>query len=362
METKEQLDKQELERKDLIKRFLVKLANFTKNVKILNNDMETTYEELLEIENEAVTLADNLGVEYNKRVSTTNIKQNIDFIKQKIKDIQEKANGVVIGEDTPLEDVLKYSSKLTKLLDGVSHGIMITTDLELIVKLFRTQSNNDIKRQLYFKTQDTIQNVKMERYLSKQQEINETKVGIFGKLIGKDKLKAEQLRNVDLKIKLSQIEPQEQEKYDIDEILADISFAIITEFNGNTPKDLAVILSNIKENFKRNSKESYSDEYIKQLGMNRTRKANEVNGLPVPSTKKPRLFGTNRFQIKVLQLENNKMQNQLYYSQMKKGTLPKAEQAALPLFEQKLNVIKNELMGDIEAGRDRKEIQQGEEK
>lgn len=115
-------------------------------------------------------VAENLGVTYSNRVS----------------DLKERI------------DALRYNLWIRTELEDSQ-----VKELEQIAELYSVQSEKEIERNLYVKVQKTMQDARVEKYSQEKEEMENEKIGIFGRLTGKQKLQDERINQMKLKIQLA---------------------------------------------------------------------------------------------------------------------------------------------------------------
>lgn len=304
--------KEEL-RKSLISKLSTKVAENPDKMKRLEEYVTKTYDGLLENEKMFFEASKKLGVNYTKLVSMTDTRQKIEDIQNNLRYIESKTEDVKISENISIEEILEVSKNIEPVLDGVSYGTEIIKECPDIVQMHKEQSDKELKRNLYLKVHSVIQNAKVQKYIKENEKLKSEKIGFFGKITKKDKLQEEKIKNMDLKIKLAQNEkPEEKQKYRVRESLSDLYACVLDEYDGdfNKAPDIKDLYMKIQSTYYMKENEGFSNEYIKQLAMNKIEKQN----LPVPEDKKIgilKIFGNKKEQIKSLQAENYQLQQKI---------------------------------------------------
>lgn len=274
----------------------------------LDSRISDTYKELLSTENSAKRTSKKLGVNLTRVLNNVTINERIDKIKENLAEIKFKCLSSVITTEASLEEVSQLSLELTPLLDGVTYGIELTRDFPDIVNSHKVQVDNDIKRNLYEKVHSVIQNARIQKYTREKEDINSERVGFFGRLMGKDVLKEEKLKNINLKIKLARTStPAIKSKYSVQDMLAEIYASSISEFDGQFTPEMAEIFNVIKSVYENKEDKPFSDEQISSLAMNKITNKQKYK-LPAVHEKRKRSFGKNRAIADKIKAENYELQ------------------------------------------------------
>ena len=190
----------------------------------------------------------------------------------------------------------------------MTYSLELVRNFSDIGNSHKFQIDNDIKRNLYEKVYNIIRKSRIEKYTQEYEDVSEEKVGFFGRIMGKDILKEEKLANINLKIKLEQTSiPETKTKYSVQDMLAEIYAAAISEFEGQFSPEMAEIFSIIKSTYGAKNTQPFSDEHISNLAMEKIA-AKEKSNLPIEQNRKRRLFGKTKEEIERLKAENSKLQ------------------------------------------------------
>ena len=261
------------------------MGNGPKNSEQLLDTIENIYKGLQRNEQIYGDVARTLGIDYTKRVSATEIPKKLKQIEENISSIDKKTRETEVDSKASLEEVTDISETILPLLDGISYGNEIMSVCTDIVEKHTLQSEKEVKRNLYVKVQGIIQNVRQQRLLQERKNIEEEKIGFFGRLFGREELKILKLQNIDLKLqKLREEKPEEQENYSIRQILADIYACKVTDCNGNMPVDMEDLYLSIKRIFKAGDGKEFSEEYIRSCAEHKIREG-ETRRKSASSTK-----------------------------------------------------------------------------
>ncbi len=300
-----------------------------------------TYRKLLDTENQAKQIVNKLGISLSGTISNTTINQKIDQIKKNIEAIKHKCQTTSLDSESSIEEVTEISSTLTPLLDGVTYATELTRSFPDIVNSHKFQIDNDIKRSLYEKVHKVLQNSRIQKYSEEQEKISSEKVGFFGRLMGKDILKEEKLKNIRLKIRLAQTStPVVQTKYSVQDMLAEIYASAISEFDGQFTPEMAEIFTAIRSTYGNRDLQPFSDEQISNLAMEKI-KSKQKQMLPSVPEDGKRFFLKNKAKAQQLKLENRNLQikiEQNVYSGNKWSTQNKGQDSILT-FENHLKGI-----------------------
>lgn len=250
-QAKLEAEQKEATRKSLISELSAKITATPDNISLIQTTAPEVYQNLLFDITTCQSFAKRFGIDYNPSVPTCSLSDSITAIQDNLATIQNKLQTVQIPDNISLEDITKLSQDFTPMLDGVSLGAEFAKDFPNFASSYRKQAEFDIKRQLYIKVQTAIQNAQIEKYKNQRSELQSAKPGLFDKLTGKDRLKEQQLRNLDLKIRLLQnTTPSEQPTYSVRDMLADIYACTTVQFDKVLPPELGNLYELIKSNFK----------------------------------------------------------------------------------------------------------------
>jgi len=339
---KQEALKKEQERQSAISDISFKKEATPVNSSRLENTINDAYDRLLISENTFKNLASRLGIALTRTIAGSGINQNIENIKENLKNVNSKAINTDIPENISLKDVSAISRELTPLVDGVAYSLELTKNFPDIINMYNQQTDKDIKRNLYLKVQGIIQDARIQKLTQEKQALTEQQVGFLGRLTGADKLKEEKIKNINLKIQAIKTEvPQEQQKYSTRDMLADIHACAISELSGNLTPDMKRMSNAIRANFVDKESGAFTDQYIQQLAMQKIEQKRNSN-LPVVQNKKPRLFKTTKSKMQDLMQENQELQGRIAQNQMsgnRWASYEVQEGDALAIFENQLKGI-----------------------
>lgn len=328
-------------RKTLVAELSAKVANAPTNTNSLENTVISTYEALLASEEKYKRVARGLGVSFGKNISSTSIKQNVTSIQDNIKAIDERLSSTAISNDMAFETAKQTFSDLTLILDGISYGLEVSSDFADIVKSYSVQAEHNLKKELYTKVQIAIKNAKIQKYLNQREVIEEEPVSLFGRLFGKSTLKNEQIRNMNLKMKLVQTLPiEDKQTYSVRDMLADIYTCAMTDLEGDFTSELGKLYMTITAIYQDTQNGKFTNEYISRIASQKSEREGVSSNLPDVTRKMPRFFGKTRARLDAVEEENEYLENQILAIQNRPDEhITASEPDALTLFEQKLKGI-----------------------
>ena len=174
----------------------------------------------------------------------------------------------------------------------------------------------ELNSNLYIKVQNAIKNAKLDKYYSDKEKISKEGISFLGGITGKNSLQIEKLKNVKLKIELTQAEKiGKKEEVETEELLADLFACSITELGGKFNEEMEKIYKELKARSEKEKKVN-SDEYIYELACKKIE--NSQNYLPIIHEEKPKgIFGDIRVQTNFLKLENKKLENEIIIQRWK---------------------------------------------
>lgn len=343
----EQRKETEENRKNKISKLSGKLGKNPQEVENLQTSVENVYEGFMDAESKAKSIAAKFGFSVDRTIGTTSIKQLVTEIQRNIQNIEKESKSIKIDESKiTLEEVENLSKKIEPLLDGVSYGVEIATNFTEIQDLYRKQLENGIKKEIYDKVQQVLQNARIQKHLQEKNVVQNERIGFLGKIMGKDVLKEEKLKNLDLKIQLvRESTPTENESYSIREILADMHICADIELKGQFTDEMQQLYNLIKATYGNKKTGEFTEEYIKSIANKKNLSMQgQKSGLPIIQTKMPRFFGKTKARMKSLELENAEIKRQLLTNRTAKGTWKTHQQVeddALTILEQRLRGIAN---------------------
>ena len=177
--------------------------------------------------------------------------------------------GKNIGEIKQKIDAIKNAANRTNAKD-VSNKLGTDTyqTLQDLCDSFEKKVTLQLKEEVYKKAMFMIKSAKISQYKQQYQMLSSQKIGFLGRLQGKEKLRQEQMRNIELRINGENIEEvitaDETNKFSIRNILAEIYMVNNYELGGGPNQELVDFYNAIKSVFK-NGKKEFSDEFISSI-------------------------------------------------------------------------------------------------
>lgn len=338
-------EKAEIEerRKSSITELRKKLNNEPVESNRITYKINDTYNQMLYNERNMQQIARSLGINFQPQTRVNLLDNIIEDITFNITDIEKNLEGVTVQEDMSQEEIDEKTEKYSPYLDGISYASQILQGNPDFAQIHANQMEYELKRSLYLKANQVIKNAKLGKLNSERETIQTEKVGFFGKLLGKDELKDEKLKNIDLKAEAIMTEiPEEKERYSVKDILADLYACAITEFDGNFSPEMLNLYNNITNTFgskgQNGQLKSFSQEHILKLAQAKMNAEPGRNLLAVAGN------GTKRLsKIERLRAENGGLQQQIATNKMKNGSLrysPNRGNDAVRMFSEKLNGVR----------------------
>lgn len=338
-------EKAEIEerRKSSITELGKKLNNEPVESNRITYKINDTYNQMLYNERNMQQIARSLGINFQPQTRVNLLDNIIEDITFNITDIEKNLQGVTVQEDMSQEEIDEKTEKYSPYLDGISYASQILQGNPDFAQIHANQMEYELKRSLYLKANQVIKNAKLGKLNSERETIQIEKVGFFGKLLGKDELKDEKLKNIDLKAEAIMTEmPEEKERYSVKDILADLYACAITEFDGNFTPEMLNLYNNITNIFgskgQNGQLKSFSKEHILKLAQAKINAEPGRNLLAVAGN------GTKRVsEIERLRAENGGLQQQIATNKMKNGSLrysPNRGNDAVRMFSEKLNGVR----------------------
>ena len=171
----EELARQEAERQTLISQLSAKLAQNPQTSSNLEGTMLKTYDNFVHNEETARAQAKKLGIEYTKTIKNTSARQLVEDIQTNLQETTARATSIILDENTTLEDAQRAANEVISRLDGVSHGAEIAQSFPELVNLNRQQIEGEIKKSIYGRVQDVLQQARIQKYAAEQENIKQEK-------------------------------------------------------------------------------------------------------------------------------------------------------------------------------------------
>ena len=332
-------------RKAKVNELITKTEQNSENSSTLENAILNTYDEFVHHEQMARDLAKKFKIPYSRTIATTSSRQLVERIQMNLQEIAAKVAGAKVDENITLEDAKRISTELTSQLDGISYGVEVSKGFSELIQANRQQAENDIKRGIYERVQTAIENARVQRYTEQKASIQGEKVGLLGRIMGKQQLKQQKLENLDLKIQLAQRQAErtpQGKTYSIREMLVDMRLCVDNELGGKFTSEIQEIYQMIKSTYQDKDAGEFSEQYIQRLASQRLAVQGK-SGLPAVQNGSARRFGKTKAEARMLETENQglrqKMLKMRTYSLKTDRIHSEQEPDAMAVFEQKLKGI-----------------------
>lgn len=254
----------------------------------VSNSIHTRYEELKQEEKDLADFAQTLGLSYSTtQIADTDIPQSINQIQENMNIICQK-----IQQIDDIEQLNGIGISLEKLEGLTQNGK--NSEISQAKESFQKSFNKKIK--------DLIKDSKISNLKEEKQQVESQKIGILGRLLGKNKLKQVKLDNIDLKMDLMSKE-EVGEKVTLEESLAELYAYSQNELGKKMTPEMRTFLEAIRSTPQLVG--MIDKEKLKQL----------VEEKVQAQTQLPTVIGnerqTTRSDIKRLQEENEKLGEQI---------------------------------------------------
>ena len=289
-----------------------------------NSDLQTYHksQEVINIsralENNMDYISDNLNkfskeLNYYKNVAnefhlsnSANPNYLIDKINSIISDkkaINKSLNVVDFSKTKDYDTLMQTEFNLSHNLESMEEQSKHSVSFGDITNKVKQEFDEEMKKSLYDKIQQTLQEAKIEKYISEKNNLIHEKVGFFQGLFGGNKVKNAKLQNLDLKIQLAKQDiPEKPKNYNIADMLADIQVCADTELKGY-PDKLSQLYIQIENNF---PSENLSRQNILALAQQK-----RTNNLPIPQQKSHRVLSKNNSLLQALREDNKRLSTKI---------------------------------------------------
>lgn len=272
----------------------------TKETKELDKFIYEEFEKLKNQEANYINLAQKLGIPFEELVIELNqdvlkVRQSIGRVQNDIKESELSIKNEKLGNNNTID--------IKEMLDGVDFGREISKEIPVIRETYDKQAMIEIKRNLYIRVQAVIREEKIKLLEEQKTIIQNSEITFWERMFGKEKLKNEQIRFIDLQIKnLIEQSMEEKESYSIRDILVDIELFLETKKDNTQTENMQELEENIYKVFTYIKKEE-----IKQI---MKVKNSQNKNLPIIANEKIGLFQIKKKQ-RELMIQNDKIENDL---------------------------------------------------
>ena len=272
------------------------------NSKELGASLDAIYEDLLKTDEKSRIMAESLGIPYKSRSEIGDISKKIEGIKEILAQSENTANEQkldVQDNDISKDIAIEKDSEVSKYSSSIIEAQRLVQSIESYGEEFSDEEFLNIKEEVYKKAMTLIKEAKTSKLNGLKEEIQNRKVGLFGRLLGKEKLRQAELKNIELKI-----EAENNKKPDLrfNDFSVRTTLAIVynakEELGEENGHNLSDFYNKIKENFALESGK-FDDEKIAQM-------AKELEGKNLPIAYDPK--EKTKVKIQRIQEENERLE------------------------------------------------------
>ena len=272
------------------------------NSKELGASLDAIYEDLLKTDEKSRIMAESLGIPYKSRSEIGDISKKIEGIKEILAQSENTANEQkldVQDNDISKDIAIEKDSEVSKYSSSIIEAQRLVQSIESYGEEFSDEEFLNIKEEVYKKAMSLIKEAKTSKLNGLKEEIQNRKVGLFGRLLGKEKLRQAELKNIELKI-----EAENNKKPDLrfNDFSVRTTLAIVynakEELGEENGHNLSDFYNKIKENFALESGK-FDDEKIAQM-------AKELEGKNLPIAYDPK--EKTKVKIQRIQEENERLE------------------------------------------------------
>lgn len=272
------------------------------NSKELGASLDAIYEDLLKTDEKSRIMAESLGIPYKSRSEIGDISKKIEGIKEILAQSEKNANEQkldVQDKDISKNIAIEKDSEVSKYSSSIIEAQRLVQSIESYGEEFSDEEFLNIKEEVYKKAMSLIKEAKTSKLNGLKEEIQNRKVGLFGRLLGKEKLRQAELKNIELKI-----EAENSKKPDLrfNDFSVRTTLAIVynakEELGEENGHNLSDFYNKIKENFALESGK-FDDEKIAQM-------AKELEGKNLPIAYDPK--EKTKVKIQRIQEENERLE------------------------------------------------------
>lgn len=249
----------------------------------LTGKLDEYYKQLIDKNNAFLSTAQTLQIPYNQIYNLNEIHQTIEEISKSVDEVNNEINNDQKDDKIVTTDSVQESEdSVTQYREGVNAGNNIYDELHGLLNSYVLEANSQIKEEVYKKAMKMISNAKIAQYMSQYQALESQKIGFFGKLFGKEKLRQERLKNIGLRIEGEKIEltptQEESNNFSVRNTLAELYATIYYEVGDQCNQELRNYYTTVKSIFGFDSP-SFSNQIIGQMAEEKIRR--NPNRLPI---------------------------------------------------------------------------------
>lgn len=272
------------------------------NSKELGASLDAIYEDLLKTDEKSRIMAESLGIPYKSRSEIGDISKKIEGIKEILAQSENTASEQkldVQDKDISKDIAIEKDSEVSKYSSSIIEAQRLVQSIESYGEEFSDEEFLNIKEEVYKKAMSLIKEAKTSKLNGLKEEIQNRKVGLFGRLLGKEKLRQAELKNIELKI-----EAENNKKPDLRFNDFSVRTTLATLYNAKeelgeeNSHNLSDFYNKIKDNFALESGK-FDDEKIAQM-------AKELEGKNLPIAYDPK--EKTKVKIQRIQEENERLE------------------------------------------------------
>ena len=302
-ELKEKIEKEKNEANENLEKTIDNSVSKSEN---LNSNITKIYKNLAAKNNMFEQISKKLNLEYFEGGKISTIGQKVEDVEKIMnainKEIESEKENI---DDFEIDAIKGKTTDVNEYSKGLNGSEKVSNNLEKLSDEFGKATELKIKEGILRNAMSLIKEAKIANYDAQYQYLQNQKIGFFGKLFGKEKLRQEQLKNIELRIKGENIEviptAEETNNFSIRNTLAKLYITANYETNGQKHEELMNYFNDIREVFGQGNGK-FTDEEIAKIAQQQINQ--NPNILPVQ-------YGTKestKVQIARLQADNEYLQ------------------------------------------------------
>ena len=243
-EIKRQKEQKEKERIERLKKEIQQTKKDIENkMYTIENSVRENIQRLEENANKYSKLAERLGINYTQNPDNK-LQQEIIELKEQINNRKQEIL------QTENENIDMYSYELEQENEKLKYMQERLVILNNIVENHNNQSLQEIKYNLNVEVRNMISKIKLTKLEEEKNQVTNKKDNIFHKLVGRNKIKEEKLKNMELRKELicKDIETMNPENK-VSKMLEEIYVCAYEEFDGNLSSEMEDMINKIRSNF-----------------------------------------------------------------------------------------------------------------
>ena len=192
--------------------------------KNMYNDVYALFANMTDDQKKFEDKADTYGVKCEEKIDASQCNEIIKNIYSNQKQYEKEIEELNISVNSDAKDIEDAEQLLRPKLETlVSLYVEKTEEFKKIRGYFARSSEKAINKNLYNKVFKLIKENKISKIKDSKKQVEEEKIGFFGKLFGKEKLRREKIKNFELQIQLEEKRtPEERAEYSVMDILSDM--------------------------------------------------------------------------------------------------------------------------------------------